>query len=766
MKQQDPKVKQRKKAKKKKKIILYSAVGGAALFLIGLFFFVQYIIEGLPSLEQLENPTPQLASNVYSSEGVLIGQFFKQNRIEADLDSIPTSFVDALIATEDRKFFDHWGVDLDRFIKAMIKNVFLFKREGASTITQQLAKNLYELKTIDESLYDTIVRKIREWITAIQIERTYTKDEILEMYFNISYFGRSAYGIATASNVYFDKDVEDLTIPETSVLIALLKSPLYYDPIRNYNNSVRRRNLVMYNMVQVGFLDKNTYEEYKSLPIKVSTDRITNAFRSTFAPHYVEYVRQQLSRMADEYGFNLYEDGLQIYTTLDTTMQKIANRAVEEHLAEFQKQFDGYWKWSKHRKLLDDIVEKAIRERQDYQAAATSEEKEVVLERLKNNVAFMDSIQNVAQTIEVGFVALDVKTGEIKAMVGGINQDFKYGLNHVTQIKRQPGSAFKPIIYSVALESGLYPAYPILNQPFDYRGWSPNNFDHSVGGFVTLREALRESLNLVSARLIIEDHVQLWKVGRVASDLGIKSKLDLVPSISLGAAEVTPLELTNVYATLANEGIYNEPIAITKIEDNDGILIDAFYSDSREAIDEETAFIMTNMLQTVVDEGTGQRIRLIHNFHRPAAGKTGTTQDYGDAWFVGYTPQIAAGVWVGFDDRRISFTGSYGQGSKAAIPIWANFMREVYEQKDLPLEDFNMPPSGDIVKADFCKETIFELGDPKLYSPDCPGDVFTDFIKVNDIPDSYDPERDTEIKIFEKYMVQDSVSNEAIEIID
>lgn len=343
-------------------------------------------------------------------------------------------------------------------------------------------------------------------------------------------------------------------------------------------------------------------------------------------------------------------------------------------------------------------------------------------------------------------------------------QSFKYGLNHTTQIKRQPGSAFKPIVYTVALENGLYPAYPILNQPFDYEGWEPQNFDKSTSGFVTLRDALRRSLNVVSGRLIIEDHVKLWQVGRYADRMGIKSKLDLYPAISLGASEVTPLELTSAFATIANHGIYNEPIAITRIEDKDGILIDNFSSDAREAIPEETAYLISDMMQTVVDAGTGVRIRSQFQFNRPAGGKTGTTQDFADAWFVGFTGQFAAGAWVGFDDRRVTFTGNYGQGSRAALPIWGQFMKDVYEEFELPVVDFNPPANGNIARVNFCSESIFELGDPRLYSEDCNSGIYSDLIKLKDIPPMFNSDRDTTIKIFDKYLAPDSNAHRAVEI--
>ncbi|MCB9218699.1 MAG: PBP1A family penicillin-binding protein [Ignavibacteriales bacterium] len=756
----------KKRKNQKTKIIIWSSVGVFLLaFFIGGYFFYQHIVSGLPSLEELENPRQSLATNVLSADGEVIGQYFRENRREIDIDSIPTFVIDALVATEDRKFYDHWGVDLERFVKAMIKTIFLGKREGASTITQQLSKNLYDLKVIRENLFQTIVRKIREWFTAVQIEQTYTKKEILEMYLNNSFFGNRAYGIEMAAQHYFGKSASELKLTEAAVFIALLKSSVYYNPIRNPENATRRRNVVLYNMYDVGFISEDEYEKLKEEPIVLASNETNSGVQSKIAPHFVEHVRRQLEELEEQYNFNLYEDGLKIYTSLDSRMQHIANKVTAEHLNEFQQLFDKTWNWNKYKDVANDLVDKAIKREKVY-LNSKGEKRKAIYDSLKTNQIFVDSVKKIAQTIEVGFVCLDVSSGEIKAMVGGRDQEFNFGLNHVTQIKRQPGSSFKPIIYSVALNNGLYPAYPILNQEFEYGddNWNPHNFDMSTGGFLTLRDGLRNSVNLISARLIIEGHVQLWQVGQLAKKLGINTRPNLVPSISLGTSEVIPLELVSVYATLANKGIYNEPSAILKIEDKDGIILMQSVPHSEEAMSEETTFLITNMLETVINEGTGMRTRSIHHFYRPAAGKTGTTQDYSDAWFMGFTPQLAAGVWVGFDDRRVSFTGSYGQGAKAANPIWSNFMREVYDSLDFPEESFTIPESGNIVSVKFCKESIYEYGNPKLYSNDCSSGEVDDYINIKDIPISYNSSRDKKAKLFTKFYKADSLAHEAIEI--
>lgn len=758
-----------KRNKPNKKTLKYFLLGFAVIIAVAIFLFMQYIFEGMPSLQDLESPSAQLASNVWTRDGELIGSFFNENRVEVSIDSIPSHVVNALIATEDKNFYKHWGVDLQRFIKAMFKNVFLFKREGASTITQQLAKNLYKLKAKKESTRGTVIRKIREWITAIQIEKTYTKREILEMYFNTSYFGHGAYGLNVAARVYFNKSVKELSVSDAGVLISLLKSSVRYDPFDKYDNSFRRRNLVMQNMVDDGFLSEAQFEKLKLEPIKLSYKKIEEGIHGGLAPHFLEYIRQQMIKLSPKYGFDIYQDGLNIITTLDSRMQKIANNAAKIHLDDFQKQFNKHWNWAKYSSILNEMIDKAAKNSLEYKSASDQDEKRAVYNRLLNNIAFIDSVKRAEKKIELGFVAMDPKNGEIRAMVGGRDPKFLYGLNHVTQIRRQPGSAFKPIVYSVAIDNGLYPAYPIMNDRFIYndgsaKPWSPENFDRTTSGFVTLRDALRESLNIVAGRLIIEDHAPLWKIGRFAEKMGIKGKLDLVPSIALGTSVVSPLELTNAFATLANHGVYNQPISILRIEDKDGGLLDNFTSNTSEAIPEETAYIVTSMLQTAIDAGTGQAARGRFNFHRPAAGKTGTTQEFADAWFVGYTPQIAAGVWVGFDDQRVSFTGDYGQGAKAALPIWAIFMHDVYEQLNLPLEDFELPASGNVVTANFCKESIYELGNPKLVSPDCRTGVVTDILNIKDMPDKFDAFRDGDYKYIDRFPYKDTSSHEAKEI--
>ncbi|MBN2572603.1 MAG: PBP1A family penicillin-binding protein [Ignavibacteriales bacterium] len=736
----------KEKRRKTRKKIIWTIIG-IFFFLIVAFFW--HVISGLPSLEDLENPKQSLASTVYSADGVVLDRFFIQRRIEINLNDLPDYCIKALLDTEDRKFYDHWGVDLERFVKAMFKTVFLFKTEGASTITQQLARGLYQLKEEDDGFFGTVVRKVREWITAVQIERNYTKDEILEMYLNQAYLGQGAYGVGMAAKMYFNKDVKDLSLSEFALLVALQKSGVYYDPYRNPNTALQRRNLVLHNMVVVGDLGQETYDRLKEEPIKLLPPDVKKEITNSIAPHFVEYIRQQMEKWCKVKGYNLYEDGLNIYTTLDSRMQKIANESVDKHLENAQKTFDKSWSWDKNKDLLTKLVDKAIKERSEYTRTENEDNKKKIYNYLKGNIAFVDSVQKANQKVEVGFVVLDIETGEIKAMVGGQNRKMKHGLNHVTQIIRQPGSAFKPIIYTVAIDRGLYPAFPLLDQRFIFGNWEPRNANWKVSGeFMTLRSALKHSVNIIAARLVVEDYAPLVEVGNYANRMGIKTPLNLTPAISLGASEVSPLELTSAYATIGNRGIYNEPYGIVKIEDANGILLEYFTPKSYEAISEETAYIMVDMMKDVINGGTGSRIRGEFGFKYPAVGKTGTTSDFADAWFVGFTPKLAAGVWVGFDDRRIKFTSSFGYGGTAALPVWGLFMKRVYDEIKLPTNDFKAPSSGNIITVTFCKESIYTYGDPKLISDDCKEGGISDIINKNNIPDEYDASRDKEIKSY------------------
>lgn len=714
----------------------YVFLGLAVLFLLLLVVYYNYIISGLPSLEELENPKPELATKVYSIDGEVLGTFFStKNRSYVSYDQIPQHVIDALISTEDKYFYQHWGVTPWRFIRALLKSILAFRlKEGASTITQQLARNLYGFQQSDESAFDKATRKFREFFTSVEIEKNFTKKEILEMYLNEIYFGRSVYGISAAAGIYFGKSVEELTLGEGAMLVAILNGPAYYDPQRHPERAMARRDLVLALMVEQGKLSRDQADVVKAEPLNFTSNEEAPL---GLAPHFVEYIRQQMRDKAEKYGFNIYKEGLSIYTTLDSRMQAYANRAVDEHLAEKQAEFNKIWTWENRESLVEKIVDRAAKQSSQFKKSAN---KDSVLSALKANQRFIDSVKQVWQSIEVGFVAIDPKTGGIRAMIGGRNfRTFRYGLNHVTQIRRQPGSSFKPFVYTVAIDNGYPPTYELDNQPVtvemaDGTRWTPGNFEGDVGGKSTLRNALTHSLNLVTVRAIMTIAPK-EQVADYAKRMGIKSPIPPFESIALGTAQVTPLEMTSAFGVFANEGVYVEPNSIVKIEDKDGNIVEENFPERREVLSRETAYILTNMMEDAVNFGSGQRVR--NYFHYPAAGKTGTTQDYADAWFVGFTPQLAAGVWVGFDDQAVTFNSADGQGGRAAAPLFGRFMKYVYEDKSIPVtQPYFKIPNGierDTICADtkklateFCPVKITEIFNSKYPPAHCDMHISSD----------------------------------------
>ena len=662
-----------------------------------------FLFNGLPPLSSLENPKTDLATKIYSEDGELIDQLFIENRTIVSVDAIPKDMINAVIATEDRKFYKHWGVDVDRIVKAMMKNIMAFSvEEGASTITQQLARNLYRVEIGNKV---SITRKLREAITAVQIEKTYTKEEILLLYLNQVYFGRGAYGVEAASKTFFDKSVTDLTLDECAMLVGMVKNPSgYYDPIERPENCLNRRNTVLNSMQEEGYITKEVFELAKNDPIKAQPKTIQK--KSTgLGGQFSEYVRQILEKKSEKYGFNIYRDGLIVTTTLNTRMQKFATDAVTNQLKDFQRSFNSTWNWKGNRQLLNDAVEKYIKQSDEYKKAKTDAERQKIFNKLKQDNDFVEKVKEREIAVQVGFVVIDPKTGEIKAMVGqNPNYPFKYGLNHVTQIKRQPGSSFKPFVYTTALENGYSPAYTISNEPLKVviggQTWSPKG--GGTGGMVSLRDGITQSINVIAVRTAMEI-APIDQVIKLAHKMGINSELPNVLSLSLGVGEVSPLEMTSAYGVFPNEGIWVEPHAILRIEDRYGNIIEESIPETREVISEGVAYMMSDMMEDVVNDGTASSIR--NWFNRPAAGKTGTTQDYTDAWFVGFTPQLVAGCWLGFDDPRIKFGGGYGQGGRAAAPIWGRFMKYVYDdpQTTMELKYFEMPP--EVEEANICTVT-------------------------------------------------------------
>ncbi|MCL4511614.1 MAG: PBP1A family penicillin-binding protein [Bacteroidetes bacterium] len=713
--------KKKKRTTRNKRAFRFGIITALVVLLTGYVF---YVISGLPSLEELENPKPELATRVLSADGQIIDQFFMKNRALADLKEVPHYVVQALISTEDKKFYSHWGLDPLRIMSAMaIDIIHMRAKEGASTITQQLARNLYLNQDV------TLTRKIREAITAVQIERTYTKQEILAMYLNDVYFGRGSYGIESASQLYFDESSSDLTLPQAALLIGMLRSPGRYDPLDHPSRAMAVRNIVLKNLLDDEKISEATYKEARKAPLDIKYHGPSTGL----APHFVEMVRQELERKAEKYGFDIYRDGLTVYTTLDSRMQQYADQAVDQHIQEYQKMFDSRWNWKANQATLWSAVDKAIKDTPQYHDAANEAERKAIYKSLRSSPAFVDSVKKAEQTIQVGFVCIDPKTGYIKALVGASNyRQFRYGLNHVTQIERQPGSAFKPFVYTVAIDNGYAPSYKLLNQPVtvimpDGTRWSPRNADGEFDGEVTLRNALKYSINVVAVRAI-QEIAPINQVIEYAHRMGITTYIPPYASIAIGTASVVPIQLVSAYGVFANEGVLTKPISILRIEDKNGNVIEQNHMQATEVLSKQTAYLMTDMLRGVINGGTGSRIR--NYFYLDAAGKTGTTQNFADAWFVGYTPQLVAGAWVGFDDDRVHFTDWDGQGGRAAAPIWGIFMKDVYDDKDigLPISSFVQPDGvvtaticaqTGMLATEFCPQKITEIFNSKYLPPVC-----------------------------------------------
>ncbi len=636
----------------RKRIILL----GLIVFFLAYFI---YLISGLPSLTTLENIDPALVTRVYSEDGELIHELFKFNRVYVPIEKIPDHTISVLLSTEDRRFYSHWGIDIRRIPKVIFVNLTSLRfQQGFSTITMQLARNLYF------GFHKSINRKLREIITAIQIERTYSKQEILEMYFNVSYFGEGVYGIQAAAKKYFDKDASDLTIEESATLVPILKSPVYYSPYKYPQRAMNRRNLVLRNMMQVGELSRAEYDSLKQLPIKVKEFQT----QSKIAPYFTEYVRQQLQVIGDSLKVNVYEAGLNVYTTLNTKVQMAVDSAILLNLPELQNRVQ--------QKLLP----------------------------LKKKLNMADSLFAEKSKVQIAFVVLNHHNGHILAMVGG--RDFAESkFNRAVQARRQPGSAFKPFLYTAAIDNGYTTIDKFLNQPVvvnnpDGSRWDPENYDRTFGGLTTIREAVKNSINLVAVRLILE--ITPAAVVDYAHKMGITTPLRPFPTLALGSSEVIPLELTSAFGIYANQGVRVEPIAISRIEDRYGNVIYQSTPRRSEILSKATAYIMTNLMETVVNEGTGARLRWKYKFTKPAAGKTGTTNDFTDAWFLGFTPALTAGVWVGLDDPKISL-GKGESGMIAALPFWADFITRVYKYLNIPEETFLQP--ADVIQLQVCEES-------------------------------------------------------------
>ena len=665
--------------------------------MLAVLAFVLFLSKTLPSLEQLENYDPDLVTRIYSSDGKVLNELFVQKRVFIEIDRIPEHMQNAVVASEDRRFFDHWGLSMRSIARAiMVNTLSLSYRQGFSTLTQQLARNLYKSVGFE----DSILRKVKEMITAIQIERTYTKEEILEMYLNTVHFGHGTYGVEAATKRFFGKESRFLNIDESALLVGLLPAPASYSPVHHPDRAYKRRNTVLRLMRDQGFIDRAEFDENRAKTLETVLD----VPKRGSAPYFTEHIRRLLEKEDTALGINIYRDGLKIYTTLDSRLQSIAERVVLSTIRDNQNRLN--------KRLYND------REEFENLAYLTIYPEDTLKMMLAGEGQLYKDLRDKL-LVQCAFVALDPNTGGILAMVGG-RPDYHDQYNRAVQARRQPGSVFKPFVYTTALDNGYPVTEQLLNQPVvlniqnmdgTWVKWKPQNYDGSTGGLTTFREGLRKSMNLISVRMVQQDIAPAEQVKQTAKRMGINTDIRAVDAIALGTSEVYPIEMVSAYSALANKGVYSKPFAITKIEDRYGNIIKEYYPERKEVLSEETAYLMTSLMQTVMDRGTGGSARWKYKFNRPAAGKTGTTQGWSDAWFVGFTPQIAAGGWFGVDDFQVPL-GPGQDGSKAALPAWAKFMKAAHDTLDLPLEKFEKP-SG-IKDKKICTVT------KKLPLPACP----------------------------------------------
>jgi len=655
-----------------------------AVVVIALIF---QLAQNLPSLDQLENYDPDLITRIYSSDGEVLDELFFEKRIFVSLDQIPNNMKNAVIASEDRRFYDHWGIDSKSILRAIVVNIIsLGYEQGFSSLTQQVARTLYD--TI--GFRKTITRKIKEIITAIQIERTYTKDEILEMYLNNVHFGHGTYGVQVAAKRYFQKDVSLLTLGESAMLVGILPAPARFSPITHPERAHYKRNVVLRVMRDEKFINKEMFLEARAIEREnVLVDQVKGV-----APYFTEYVRRTMEKEDDQLGVNIYRDGLKIYTTLDTRLQTVAEKSLNDAIKNNQNKLNA--------RLFNNEEEFS------QLAYLGIFPEDTVKMMMQGDSALYKDLRNKL-LVQGAFVALDPNSGAILAMVGG-RPDYHDQYNRADQAKRQPGSVFKPIVYTTAIDNGYPVSKQLLNQPLvlrvlnsegEWEKWMPRNYDGSTSGLTSLREGIRKSVNLVAVR-IVKELVPASEVTSTASRMGITTEIRAVDAIALGTSEVYLLDMVNAYSAFSNKGLLNQPFGITRVEDRYGNIIKEYFPIREEVLREESAYVMTSMLQTVLDKGTGGSARWKYNFYHPAGGKTGTTQNWTDAWFVGFSKQIAAGVWMGVDDPRVSL-GEGQDGSKAALPAWASFMAEAHDTLGYRRVNFDRPDG--VIDYTICSTT-------------------------------------------------------------
>jgi penicillin-binding protein 1A len=721
---------------KKYLIIFWSMIVFAILAVVILFSLISAGKLGyMPTFEELENPKSNLASEIYSTDGELLGKFYFENRSNALFRELDTNLVNALVATEDIRFYEHSGIDFRALARAVSGALTGQNKGGGSTITQQFAKLLFHERP--ESKIERLLQKLNEWVVSAKLEQRYSKEEIIVMYLNKFDFVNNAIGIKSASRIYFGTTPDSLKLEESAVLVGMLKNPALFNPNRRPDTVKFRRNVVLSQMKKYGYIPQELFDSVSQLPVDMSSfgheDHI-----SGHATYLREFLRSELKDWcenhfkADGNPYNLYLDGLKIYTTIDARMQAYAEEAVKEHLSlDLQPAFFKHWKGytnapyffeNNAKEEINKIMNQAMRRSERYRKLKLAE---VPMDSIKLSfntptqmrifswegeidtvMTPMDSIRYYKYYLRAGIMSVEPGTGHVKAYVGGINyKHFKYDM--VTQARRQVGSTFKPFLYTLAMQNGFSPCSKIPNiQPIIHLDngdtWEPrNSSQEDVGLELTLKYALATSNNWISGHLIKRFSPQ--SVVKIARNMGVTSFLDPVPAIVLGSSDLSLYEMVGALNTFPNKGVYIEPVFITRIEDKNGNVIETFVPKQNEAMSEETAYLMLNLMKGVVQYGTGRRLRFTYEFDVPIAGKTGTTNNQSDGWFMGITPELTTGVWVGCEDRSAHFrTITLGQGANMALPIWALYMKKIYADStiNLSIEDFEPPLKALSVEID------------------------------------------------------------------
>jgi len=709
------------------KYIRYSSI---FLFCIIIFFCALqinflWLFGYSPSYKDIKAPTLRVGSELYTSDGKLIGRYYKENRTPVNFNEISTSVINALVATEDVRFYSHMGIDFRSLLSSGISTATGDKR-GASTITQQLAKNLYRTRYNKSQgflshvpVVRTIVAKLKEWLTAVKLESNYSKNDIITMYLNTVSFGNNAYGIKTASRIYFDKEANQLEVPESALLVGMLKGTTTYNPIRNPQKALERRNVALAQMNKYNYISAVELNAYKNTPIKLKEGRIDEG--SDGDSYLRTAVDKYLEKWCKDNGYNLYEDGLKIYTTIDSKLQQYAEEAVAEQMKTLQRRFYSVWgnedPWEDSEGKKVDYPDRAMRNLPIYKQlekkyANTPDSINAYFNKKKKMRIFtwkgdrdtlfstMDSIRYYGKIMNAGMMTLDPFNGKIKVWVGGIDHKyFKY--DHVNQSKRQAGSIFKPFAYLAALESGMNPCDKVTDKPvkiaYQEKGkteyWEPKNASYSFSYTdMSLRYAMARSVNTVTAQITEKvgwDNVVKW-----AHECGIESDLESVPSIGLGPNDVTVFEMVKAYGTFLNDGIKTDPILVEKITDLDNNVIEEFKAKTKRTLTEEMSWLMLYMLRGGMEEpgGTSQALWEWDLWKKgnQIGGKTGTSSDYVDAWYMGVTKDLVTGIWIGCDERTAHFkNGETGEGSRTALPIFGKFMEKVYKD---PSTGYTMGP--------------------------------------------------------------------------